>query len=398
MDAIPIVDFTLTTALGAGREAQQFEHSALRTCDYPGADHISTWIGRIAGLEDITLPDELGAYDCRNHKLAWHALAQDNFLASVTRAVDQFGAARVGVIVGTSTSGIEQTELAYQALAAQGSALPAWYDYYNTHNIGALARFVRVVTGAQGYGLTISTACSSSNKVFASAARALLFDRCDAVVVGGVDTLCLTTLCGFSALQLTSAQPCRPCDSARDGISIGEAGGFALLTRAADLSSVGSAAGYLLGYGESSDAYHMSSPHPEGKGALLAMQQALAMSGLGATDVGYVNLHGTATPANDVTECAALYQLFGDAVPVSSTKGYLGHTLGAAGIVESLIALLALHRGSLPANLHLENLDPEIHAQVLAAATATNAEVALSNSFGFGGNNCSLLLGQGAPQ
>ena len=301
MIATAIADFTLTTALGWGRERQQFgDQGGLTPCDYPGASHIDTWIGRVTGVEDVVLPDSLGAFHCRNHQLAYRSLQEDGFLDTVHAAIRHVGAERVGVIVGTSTSGIAQTEMAYQtlnqALEPDAQTLPGWYDYAHTHNIGSLAEFVAQVTGARGYRLAISTACSSSNKVFASAARAIGHGLCDAVVVGGVDTLCLTTLCGFTSLQLTSSAPCKPCDQARDGISIGEGAGFALLTRVAEPSFTahanGTAMGYVHGYGESSDAHHMSSPHPEGKGALLAMQQALAMAGITAEDVDYINLHG----------------------------------------------------------------------------------------------------------
>lgn len=395
MEPLPITDFTLTTALGNGRDAQVLAgESGLRACDFPGAEHIDTWIGRVKGVEDVELPGSLRSYDCRNHRLAYLGLQQDTFLESVGSAIERYGADRVAVIVGTSTSGIEETERAYAQLTPGDLQMPDWYKYYETHNIGSLARFTKAVTGAQGYSLAISTACSSSNKVFASAARALQFDLCDAVVVGGVDTLCLTTLCGFTSLQLTSRQPCRPCDRQRDGISIGEAAGFALLDRGGQ--SDHAASGFVLGYGESADAHHMSSPHPEGKGAFMAMQQATTMAGLHPADVGYVNLHGTGTPANDVSECLAVHNLVGTKVPVSSTKGYFGHTLGAAGIVESLVTLLALQGGRLPENLNLSELDDRILATVLAESQVTDARCALSNSFGFGGNNCSLLLGVGA--
>lgn len=394
LDPLPIVDFTLTTALGRGCGAQVLgREPGLRICDFPGAEHIDTWIGRVTGVEDVALPNDLRSYDCRNHRLAYLGLQQDSLLESVGRAIERYGAARVGVIVGTSTSGIEETERAYAQLTAGALQMPDWYNYYTTHNIGALARFTQAVTGARGYSLAVSTACSSSNKVFASAARALQFKLCDAVVVGGVDSLCLTTLCGFTSLQLTSKQPCRPCDRQRDGISIGEAAGFALLERSEHAHD--RAQGFVLGYGESADAHHMSSPHPDGKGAFMAMQQATAMAGVSPTDVGYINLHGTGTQANDVSECLAVHDLVGGEVPVSSTKGYFGHTLGAAGIVESLVTLLALQNQTLPENLNLSELDERILASVLVESRQTKAHCALSNSFGFGGNNCSLLMGLG---
>ena len=393
MKPLAISNLTVTSCLGAGRARHHLDQaeSGLRRCDFPGAEHIDTWIGRISGLEQVVLPEQLARFDCRNHRLAWHALQQDGFLDATAGMVDRYGPARVGVIVGTSTSGIEETERLYRKLADPDQPLPEWYRYYDTHNAGSLARFVSAATGAQGYQLVISTACSSSAKVFASAARALQWGICDAVVVGGVDTLCLTTLCGFSSLQLTAADVCRPCDAERAGISIGEAGGFAILSHEQpDAQAV------LLGYGESADAHHMSSPHPEGAGAKRAMRDALTMAGLDTGAVGYVNLHGTGTPANDVSEAAAVSALFGNEVPCSSTKGFFGHTLGACGILEAAVCIDALQRGVAPRNVHLRHVDPAIPINVLQQDLHVGITAALSNSFGFGGSNCSLLFGAGS--
>jgi 3-oxoacyl-[acyl-carrier-protein] synthase-1 len=249
---------------------------------------------------------------------------------------------------------------------------------------------VRARLGLQGPAATVSNACASSAKVFAQAERLIDADVCDAAVVGGVDSLCLTTLYGFRSLELLSAEPCRPCDERRDGISIGEAGGFALLEKAP--SAQGDVA--LLGYGESSDGYHMSSPHPEGAGALLAMSDALARGGVQPGEVDYVNLHGTGTPANDRAEDAALHKLFGGATPASSTKGWTGHTLGAAGIVEAAISVLCLERGFLPGTLNTGRPDPALRSRIVLESEDRPLAHVLSNSFGFGGNNCSLLFGR----
>ena len=235
--------------------------------------------------------------------------------------------------------------------------------------------------------MTISTACSSSAKVFASAARYIEAGIIDAAVVGGVDSLCLTTMHGFSSLQLVSDEPCRPFDAARKGMSIGEAAGFALVEK------IGSSSIALLGYGESSDAYHMSTPQPDGEGALGAMQQALTRAGLEPGEIDYVNAHGTATPANDRAEDRALVRLFGMRVPVSSTKGFTGHTLGAAGIVEAIVCFLALEHGLLPATLNSSAIEPGLESNVLLENRAAQVRRALSNSFGFGGSNCSLVFG-----
>ncbi|HEU5176737.1 MAG TPA: beta-ketoacyl synthase N-terminal-like domain-containing protein, partial [Burkholderiales bacterium] len=238
----------------------------------------------------------------------------------------------------------------------------------------------------EGPAMTVSTACSSSAKVFASAARYIEAGVIDAAVVGGVDSLCLTTMHGFTSLQLVSDEPCRPFDAVRKGMSIGEAAGFALVERGAGPVS-------LLGYGETSDAYHMSTPQPEGEGALGSMKQALARAGLEPGDIDYVNAHGTATPANDRAEDRALVRLFGKRVPVSSTKGFTGHTLGAAGIVEAIVCFLAIEHGLLPATLNSSAIEPGLESLVLLENRAAPVRRALSNSFGFGGSNCSLVFG-----
>ncbi|MFN5746435.1 MAG: beta-ketoacyl synthase N-terminal-like domain-containing protein, partial [Methylococcaceae bacterium] len=222
-------------------------------------------------------------------------------------------------------------------------------------------------------------------------ARWLAAGLCDAVVVGGADSLCLTTLYGFSALGLVSDEPCRPADRTRKGISIGEGAGFALLERSP--ASVGSGLA-LLGYGESSDAYHMSTPHPEGLGAALAMTGALLRAGLAAEAVDYVILHGTATLANDSTEDLAISRLFGRATPCSSIKGWTGHTLGAAGIINALIAGLCINEGYAPASLNTRDVDPAFASHILTRPLSGPLSRVMSNAFGFGGNNASLIIGR----
>ena len=213
----------------------------------------------------------------------------------------------------------------------------------------------------------------------------------DAAVVGGVDSLCLTTLYGFNSLGLTSPQACRPFDLARDGISIGEAAAFALLERMP--RQVDENAVLLLGVGESSDAHHMSAPHPDGLGARVAMREALKMAALNVADIDYINLHGTATPSNDAAESKAVSALFGPLTPCSSTKGATGHTLGAAGGVEAVICALALQHGLMPAGLNLQRLDPALGVNYLQENRQQAVRRVLSNSFGFGGTNCSLVFG-----
>jgi 3-oxoacyl-[acyl-carrier-protein] synthase I len=254
-----------------------------------------------------------------------------------------------------------------------------------------VAEYVRTRLGLEGPCAAVSTACSSSAKAFASAARLIDAGLIDAAVVGGVDTLCLTTLYGFDSLQLLSAAPCRPYDAARDGISIGEAAAFFLLEREGADDAI-----HLLGAGESCDAHHMSAPHPEGLGARMAMQEALRSAGLEAADIDYVNLHGTGTPSNDAAEDKAVTALLGAAVPCSSTKGMTGHTLGAAGAAEALISVLAIEEGRIPGSPGTREVDPRLRANYVIAGRDAAVGVAMTNSFGFGGSNCSLVLGRAA--
>ncbi|HEX4376735.1 MAG TPA: beta-ketoacyl synthase N-terminal-like domain-containing protein, partial [Steroidobacteraceae bacterium] len=211
--------------------------------------------------------------------------------------------------------------------------------------------------------------------------------------VGGVDSLCLTTLYGFHSLQLTSAQPCRPFDAGRDGLSIGEAAAYVLVERASgdDDGEI-----RLLGVGESSDAFHMSSPHPEGAGARSAMHAALDAAGLTPADIDYINLHGTGTPSNDSAEDHAVSALFGRDTPCSSTKGATGHTLGAAGALEAVVSALALQNGLIPGGLNTLQQDPTLQANYQRSNQRRELRHVLSNSFGFGGANCSLLFSRHA--
>lgn len=384
---------TATSALGTGLDAQlqalRAGRSGLKPCDFETVT-LQTWIGEVAGLDAVALPAALQAYDCRNHRLALMGLQADGFEQAARAAIAHYGAQRVALLVGTSTSGILSAEQAYRERHGDG-ALPDWFDYHKTHNTGALAAFLRAHLGVQGPAYTLSTACSSSAKAFAAADRLLQLGLVDAVVVGGVDSLCLTTLYGFASLELTSHQACRPCDVARDGLSIGEAAAFALLTREAR-GPQGPAIARLAGWGEASDAHHMSAPHPQGRGSRAAMTAALAMAGLAPSVVDYVNLHGTATPANDASEGGAVRGLLGSSVPCSSTKGLTGHTLGAAGALEAVIAMLCLQHGCVPGSVGTTEVDPAIGLHVPLHSSAQPLAHVLSNSFGFGGSNCSLLF------
>ena len=390
MRPLAITASTLTTALGAGRNAtlaalreQRTGLAPLRFEQLP----LSTWTGEVDGVDAEKLPAHLTAFDCRNNRLAWLGLHQDGFDDAVAAARTRWGAARVGVFLGTSTSGLLQTEHAYRHRTASG-ALPADFHYGPTQNTYSLAAFVTRALGLTGPSCVISTACSSSAKVFGTAQRMIAAGLIDAAVVGGVDSLCLTTLYGFNSLELLSTQICRPWDAARDGLSIGEAAAFALVESETDAPR-----GWLLGVGESNDGYHMSTPHPEGAGAIDAMRAALAAAGLRPADIDYINLHGTATPSNDAAEDHAVASVFGTSTPCSSTKGATGHTLGAAGGVEALIALLAIENGLMPAGLNIEQFDPALRLNYLRSNRNAPVRRVLSNSFGFGGSNASLVFG-----
>jgi 3-oxoacyl-[acyl-carrier-protein] synthase-1 len=393
MKPVAISAFTLSTALGAGRAAmlaglreQRSGLAPVKFLDLP----LPTWVGEVPGVDAVTLPPALSAYDCRNNRLAWLGLQQDGFLEAVAAARTRWGAKRVGVFLGTSTSGLLQTELAYRRREPNG-ALPADFLYGPTQNTYSVSGFATRALDLQGPAWVVSTACSSSAKVFGTAARMMQLGLIDAALVGGVDSLCLTTLYGFNSLELLSDEICRPWDAHRKGLSIGEAAAFAVLERECSAPQ-----GWLLGVGESNDGYHMSTPHPEGAGAIAAMRGALASAGLQPGDIDYINLHGTATPTNDASEDNAVRGVFGDGTPCSSTKGATGHTLGAAGGVEAAISLLALQNGLMPAGLNVQERDPALQLPYLLANREAPLRRVLSNSFGFGGSNASLVFGAAA--
>jgi len=397
LQPLAISHITLANSLGLGAsatlDALRSRRSGLIPCAFEDVD-LEAYIAKVEMLDSYRVRDDLSAYDCRNNRLAQLCLEQDGFVDAVEAARKKYGAARIGVFLGTSTSGILQTELAYRHLDPQTGALPADFRYAETQNSYSLAGFVTHYLGLTGPSFVVSSACSSSAKVFANAMRMMAAGVCDAAVVGGVDSLCLSTLYGFNSLGLVSRFPCRPYDADRDGISVGEGAGFVLIERATPDNSSG--AMMLLGVGESSDAYHMSTPHPEGLGAKLAMQRALDSAGLKAGDIDYINLHGTATKSNDASEGKAVADVFGASVPCSSTKGWTGHMLGAAGITEAIIAMLAVEHGFIPGSMHTQRLDPAMEIDYRIENSEAKIKRVLSNSFGFGGSNCSLVLGREA--
>lgn len=374
-------------------DALRSRRSGLIPCAFEDVD-LETYIGKVDVLDSISVKHDLATYDCRNNRLAQVCLEQDGFFDSIIAAKKKYGAGRIGVFLGTSTSGILQTELAYRRLDPQSGALPPDFHYAETQNSYSLAGFVSRYLGLSGPSFVVSSACSSSAKVFANAARMMAAGVCDAAVVGGVDSLCLSTLYGFNSLGLVSHFACRPYDAERDGISVGEGAGFVLIERATAKNSTN--AMFLLGVGESSDAYHMSTPHPEGLGAKLAMQRALTSAGLRANNIDYINLHGTATKSNDASEGKAIADVFGNSVPCSSTKGWTGHLLGAAGITEAIISMLAVEHGFIPGSVNTQRVDPVMNIDYRIENSDAQVRHVLTNSFGFGGSNCSLVLGRKA--
>ena len=394
MTPLVLSTFTAVNALGRGTAAVLQALTAARTglvpCTFEKVA-LETFVGEVAGLNERRVCERLAEFDCRNNRLAELALEQDGFTARIAQAREQYGPRRIAVIIGTSTSGILETEHAYRQRDAKTGALPVGYRFATTHNLYAGTDFVRRYLELEGPAVMISTACSSSAKVFASAWRLIEQGLCDAAVVGGVDSLCQNTLYGFASLELVGREPCRPCDARRGGISIGEAAGFALLERPQRAVSHSGVA--LLGYGESSDAYHMSTPHPQGAGAALAMQRALACATLAPAAIDYINMHGTASMANDSMEDRAITSVFGTHTPCSSTKGWTGHALGAAGITEAVIAALCIQKGLMPGCLNTRSIDPGFTSQVLLTNQSGPVQHVLSNSFGFGGSNCSLIFG-----
>lgn len=386
---IRLIDYQSTSAAGinmrALRHAIDTQSSGLRSNDFSGCE-IDTMIGRVDGVEDF----DLGVWQSRNNALALLGYQQGNIDSHIQRLKKTYSPERLGVVIGSSTASIDRTEEGYRTL--QNGNLQPEFKQQMVHNPHSPGLFVADHTGITGPSITINTACSSSAKVFATGARWLRHGIVDAVLVGGVDTLCLSVLYGFHSLQLVSTQACRPLDRDRDGINLGEAAGYAILMRDEDCD-IGTNI-VLRGYGETSDAYHMSHPHPEGLGARYAMQQALDLAELDSAQIDYINLHGTASRANDLIEGKLVGSMFPKTTHVSSTKALMGHTLGAAGITESLIAIDALQRDMVPGNMNLTDLDEELDLTIQSDNIEKPLRHVMSNSFGFGGNNCCLIFGK----
>lgn len=398
MTGLIITAGTAISAMGRGMDATRAclmeKRQALQPDDFQPQGY--GYIGRVAGVEQHRIPASLATFDCRNNRLADMALMTDGFMEAVAEARTHYGRHRIAVIMGTSTSGILSTEEAYAARSSREDTLPASFPYADTQDLSSLPRYVAARLNVSGPALAISNACASSTRAFIDATHLITAGFCDAAIVGGADSLCRMTLQGFASLGLISASPTRPCDAGRSGISIGEAAGFALLERANARPRPTQPSGYglrLLGYGASSDGHHMSSPDPTGRGAAIAMKKALDRAGLTPDAMSYINMHGTGTLTNDQMEDRAIFSLFGRNIACSSTKGWSGHTLGASGILETMICAIALQSQYLPHCMNSQTVDPAFQSDILLEPRHGGVSHVMNNSFGFGGTNSSLIFG-----
>ena len=385
-----VTAYTLTSALGVGNAATLdalraqrggLRHEVLRAGG-------STWVGIVEDTDE-PLTGSLEQYDCKAYRIAKRALAQDNFLDKVAEARERYGARRVGCFIGTICAGLMHLEERYRRHNPRAGDIGSDPRLEEVINLSSAATYCGRVLGITGPTASISTACSSSARVFPIAYRYMQAGLCDAAVVGGVDLANETFIYGFRSLGLLSAEPCRPWDRRRNGLSLGEAAGFALLER----PTTGADGMALLGFGESADAYHMTAPHPAGLGAELAMRGALRTARLAPEAIDYINLHGSGTPANDATEDAAVLRVFGAETPCSSTKGWTGHAQGASGITEAALSLLSIKHGLIPGTLNTTEPDPDLGSRLVQENRAQTLKRVLTNSFGFGGNNCALIFG-----
>jgi 3-oxoacyl-[acyl-carrier-protein] synthase-1 len=383
---LPITAWSAVNALGTTRQEIRNGLRDARTGLAPCPIELTFETMAGAVVSDLPAPPQSHRdFDCRQARLA--LAAYEGIRSSVERASSKWGAERVGLLLATSTGGISETEKALQAMRERG-AFPDDFVMEKQHNFYAFVELLKAVSGLQGPAQVISTACSSSTKVFAAARRYIEAGVIDAAVVGGIDSLCLTTLCGFGCLGILSDQASRPFSAERKGLSIGEGGALLLLEKEGD------APAFLHGVAETCDAHHMSSPHPEGLGAILAMRGALAASGLETSDIDHINAHGTGTQHNDASEAKAITDVFGAEVPVVSTKGYTGHMLGAAGASEAAFACLALEEGWIPASVGAAPVDPSMTLRINLETKEMPLRYVLSNSFGFGGSNASAVFGR----
>ncbi|MCK4494327.1 MAG: beta-ketoacyl-ACP synthase [Methylococcales bacterium] len=393
IEPVRISAYSTLNACGLGNqklfEALKSNESALAPLDLFDVD-FKTYVGEIKSPLE-TLTDKYNAYQSRNAQVALTTLnfGDDGLRFAIEKAKKCYGINRIAVIIGTSTSGLYETESAYDYLL-KNNEMPADFNFISRHAYQATGRLLQLELGLTGICFAVSTACSSSAKAIAAGQRLIANGLCDAALVGGVDTLCRLTLRGFHSLNLTSESFCQPMDENRSGINIGEAAGLLLLEKTNENNQHQP---LLLSVGESSDAYHMSHPHPEGLGAQLSMKSALSLAGVRIEEIDYLNLHATATKINDAIEAKAVFAIASDHLICSATKGITGHTLGAAGALETIIALLALEHQFIPGSCGLQTIDTECRCQVNTFPLLNQRlTLAMSNSFGFGGNNASVIV------
>ncbi|MEM7057556.1 MAG: beta-ketoacyl-ACP synthase [Pseudomonadota bacterium] len=392
MSSFALSDITISaraavSAVGSGKDAHiramETLTTGLRPCDFDPVN-LNCFIGRVEGVEATAFPAAQAAFDNRATRLMAMALAADGFDDHIARVMSAHGPARIGLVLGTSTSGVEFLETCYRRRPADGPLEDSYsIRHHNDHH--AVTAFLAEHLGLEGPAFTISTACSSSAKAMVDAAQLIQLGICDAVIAGGVDSLCMTSLYGFESLELVSRNPCRPMDAARDGLSIGEGAALMLLEK-------GAGGPYMSGYGESSDAINMSTPPPDGAGAVAALTSALTRANLTPADISFTKLHGTATPINDLAETAALGAVIPKETPAASLKGLIGHTLGAAGAIETVMALDAIEAGLRPGTAGLSDIDGQIDVTIQQSSQPAEMKHVLCNAFGFGGSNCALIL------
>ncbi len=384
ISAIGVINALGNTAAEVAQHLVLGKSPGMRPRDGWLSGHPQAVLGGVDG-ELPVIPDTFHAHNTRNNQLLLAALAQ--IQPTVDQAIAQYGLERIAIVMGTSTSGLDEGD---QHVRLSRTGQPSEHWRYPQQELGDPSRFLSKWLGTTGPAFTLSTACSSSARAIISGQRLLAAGLADIAIVGGADTLSRMPVNGFNSLESLSPTLCQPFSRDRSGITIGEGAALMVLTKTPqDLA--------LLGVGESSDAWHISAPHPEGKGAIQAIQQALDNAGLSANEIGYINLHGTATRLNDQIESRVVHDLFGDKIPCSSTKHLTGHTLGAAGITEAaLSALILRQRLPLPAqNFTLSPLDPELPpCGILRQSQPLVRPIILSNSFAFGGNNASIILGR----
>ncbi len=345
-------------------------------------EHKGSYFGQIKAK--LPRLDDYPEHKSRNSAVL--AFLTDSIKDSINELKQKYSKDRIAIILGTSTSGLDETENELKKFMQTG--VPSRDFYYKSQEFGDPSMFLADYLEIDGPAYTISTACSSSARALICGKRMLESGLVDAVIAGGADTLCKVPINGFNSMGVLSQERCLPFNKNRSGINIGEGGGLMILSKEKDSLE-------LLGVGESSDAYHVSSPDPSGAGAISAMEMALNDASLTTDDIGYVNLHGTATKLNDAMESKAMASLFKGKVPCSSTKYMTGHTLGAAGIVEAtILCYLLKHDLDLPVQdfSHDEIDDTLDECGLIKEKIKAKKKVMMSNSFAFGGNNASIII------